>query len=86
MSKSAQKAEGTGKPFPVEYNGVTYTVPTPLDWDADVLELLESGRLTSALRMILGDDQYEEFRATKPKLRHAGELMEAINAAGGTGN
>ncbi|MEV0823852.1 hypothetical protein [Nonomuraea rubra] len=86
MSKTAQKAEADGRPFPVEHNGVTYTVPTPMDWDADALDLLEAGRVTAALRLILGDDQYEQFRATKPKLRDAAGLMDAIGAAGGTGN
>ncbi|WP_113705512.1 hypothetical protein [Nonomuraea lactucae] len=86
MSKTAQKAEAHGTPLPVEYNGVTYLVPPSMDWDADVLDLLESGRLTSALRMILGAEQYEQFRATKPKLRQAMELMEAIGSTAGTGN
>ncbi|WP_433434503.1 hypothetical protein [Nonomuraea sp. CA-141351] len=86
MSKTAQRAEADGKPFPVEYNGVTYTVPTPMEWDADVLDFIEAGRVTAALRLILGDEQYEQFRETKPKLRQAAELVELIGSAAGTGN
>ena len=42
--------------------------------------------MTAALKLILGEPQYEQFRETKPKLRNAAELMEKIGAAGGTGN
>ncbi|GAA2294076.1 hypothetical protein GCM10010149_47540 [Nonomuraea roseoviolacea subsp. roseoviolacea] len=88
MSKAkAAIAEATGETVPVDYDGTVYTVPTPIDWDIDVLDELEAGRFTRALKLVLGADQYDAFKAAKPrKLSDAVQMWDAISTACGTGS
>lgn len=83
----AALAEATGTTVPVDFDGTVYTVPTPVDWDIDVLDELDAGRFTKALKLVLGADQYAAFKAAKPrKLADAVALFEAISAAVGVGS
>ncbi|GAA3473885.1 hypothetical protein [Nonomuraea roseola] len=88
MTKArAAKAEATGESVPVEYDGAVYTVPTPMDWPLDVLDLLEVNKIIGALKLVMGADQYEEFRTSKPRtLSDATKLWESVAAASGFGN
>ncbi|GAA0954985.1 hypothetical protein [Nonomuraea longicatena] len=80
-------AEATGDTIPVDFDGTVYTVPSPIDWDIDVLDELDSGRFTKALKLVLGANQYDAFKAAKPrKLSDAVALFEAISAACGVGS
>lgn len=86
-AKAAAIAEATGEGIAVEYDGTVYTVPAPIDWDIDVLDELDAGRFTKALRLVLGDEQYAAFKAAKPrKLADAVNLFQAISEACGTGD
>lgn len=89
-TKAATKAavaEATGKPVDAEYDGTVYTVPTPMEWPLDTLDLLGEGKFTAALKLLLGDEQYAAFREAKPrKLSDAVGLMEAISKASGMGS
>lgn len=81
------KAEANGEPVKVEYDGTVYTVPTPLEWPLDTLDELEAGRFTKALKMVLGADQYDAFRTSKPRtLQDAVKLWEAVAAGSGMGS
>lgn len=79
-------AEANGEPFPVTYDGAVYTVPPPLNWPLDTLEELEAGHFTRALRMVLGDDQYEAFREKPRTLKDAVDLWKAISSTAGMGD
>ncbi|MEQ4716088.1 hypothetical protein [Nonomuraea sp. B19D2] len=84
---SAAAADANGENVAVDYDGTVYTVPTPINWDIDVLDELEAGRFTKALKLVLGADQYDAFKAAKPrKLSDAVALWEGISAACGVGS
>lgn len=80
------KNDATGKPLPVEYNGDTYLVPPTEEWDLDVLEAIDDNKLTTALRALLGVEQYATFRKTNTKVKALGEFMDVAGKAVGAGN
>lgn len=67
-------------PITFEFDGITYTLPHPLDFP---LELLETDDELEATRLILGDEQWEAFRATNPTIRKFYDLTEAMSEARG---
>lgn len=82
----AKKNDATGTMHAVEFNGETYDVPPAEDWDLDVLEAIDESRMTSALRALLGDDQYDKFRLTNKKVRDLGAFFETAGKKVGAGN
>jgi hypothetical protein len=83
----AAAAEANGAPVDVEYDGTVYTVPTPMKWPLEVLDMLEEGKFTRALKAVLGGEQYDAFRAAKARtVEDAMKLWEAISAASGAGS
>jgi hypothetical protein len=74
-------AEATGEKLAVEFRGATYTVDAAGDWDLEVLEALEDGKMTTAVRALLGPDQFAAFKATRPKVNDLNDLFEAIQTA-----
>jgi len=72
-------------PVSFEHDGVTYTVPQALDIPLDLLEAEDE---LTAMRIILGDDQWSAYRATKPTIRNFQALTEKISTAqaGSEGN
>lgn len=83
---AAKRDEATGSATSVEFNGHTYTVPPSDDWDIDVLEAIDDQRMTHALKALLGDDQYGEFRKHNKKVREMGEFMQRATEAVNAGN
>ncbi|MFI0553423.1 hypothetical protein [Streptomyces scabiei] len=77
----AAEAEARGDVIEVEHNGRTYTVPSPLDYPVDVV-FAEND--FEAIRIVLGEDQWQAYRATKPTIRDFQQFNELINRA--TGN
>ncbi|MFE0151387.1 hypothetical protein ACFWY5_29870 [Nonomuraea sp. NPDC059007] len=84
-SLEAQKAEANGDEIIVPFGDHVYTVPGPLDWPFETLDLLGDGKVSKAVAGLLGDEQLETFRSTKPTVRDAVALMESIAAASGSG-
>ncbi|MEU4568663.1 hypothetical protein [Micromonospora sp. NPDC023956] len=84
---AAARAEVAGTPTEFAYDGVVYTVAPSRDWDLDALEAFEEGHIASAVRLILGAEQWKTFRS---KPRTVGDLndlfTEAQKAAGIEGN
>ncbi|GAB1641770.1 hypothetical protein [Krasilnikovia sp. MM14-A1259] len=84
---AAARAEAIGAPIKFAYDGELYEIPPSKDWDLDVLEAIDEGRITTAVRLIVGDEQWSVFRSTR---RTVGDLndffTEAQKAAGIEGN
>jgi hypothetical protein len=74
-------AEALGDKVPFSHNGVDYLLDPASEWDADALEQYENGKIMTFLRMILGEEQYARFKATKPKVGAVNEFMLGIQKA-----
>jgi hypothetical protein len=77
----AAEAEARGDLIEVEHNGKTYTVPSPMDYPVDVV-FAEND--FEAVRIVLGEEQWQEYRKTRPTIRDFQTFNEKINKA--TGN
>lgn len=62
-----------------EYGDLSFSIPTSENWPIDVLENVEDGKLTGALKALLGDDQWDKF---KEKYNTVGHLNKLFDAAG----
>jgi hypothetical protein len=82
---NALKAEATDEPIEVTFRDEVYVIPAPLDWPWETMDHLAEGRISKAVAELLGEEQLETFRATRPRMRDAVALMEAIAAASGSG-
>ncbi|MFG3176585.1 hypothetical protein ACGFZC_16175 [[Kitasatospora] papulosa] len=76
----AAEAEATGNPVSVEHGGKTYFLPSPLDYPVDVV-FAEND--FEAVRLVLGEDQWQEYRKSKPTIRDFQEFNAKVNAASG---
>jgi len=77
------KAEALNEDVTFEYEGDTYTIPSTDEWPLEVLEAFEEGRVVSLLKAILGEEQWTEFKATNPKVKHLNAFVSAIQEATG---
>jgi hypothetical protein len=77
----AAEAEARGEVTEVEHNGKVYTVPSPMDYPVDVV-FAEND--FEAVRIVLGEEQWQAYRASKPTIRDFQTFNEKINKA--TGN
>jgi len=68
----------------IEWKGVEFTVSTnPMDWAYDTMDALADNRIGYALDGMLGPDNAKRFKALKPTLRDAIEVMNLISASVG---
>lgn len=79
MTTKALAAEAAGHPVSVVYDGDTYTIPTGEDWDIGVLEAAESGNIVTAMKLLLGPEQWAAFRVGHTKV---GQIKAFFEAAG----
>jgi len=70
----------------VSWRGTTYTLPTADDFPLDALEAEENGKTLTALRLILGDEQYATWRADARTAGDAEEFSTHIMRELGAGN
>ncbi|MFF4245225.1 hypothetical protein ACFYY2_12210 [Streptomyces sp. NPDC001822] len=73
-------AEAKGDGVAIEHNGKTYILPSPLDYPVDVVF---ADNDFEAVRIVLGEAQWQEYRKAKPTIRDFQELNNKINAASG---
>lgn len=87
-SPSPAEIEASGvETVTVGHNGVKYLVPAARrDAPMEVLEQFEDGNTVSALRVLLGPDQWAAFKATKPTIGDVHDLLNAWYAAIGLGS
>jgi hypothetical protein len=76
----AVEAEARGDVVEVEHNGKVYTVPSPMDYPVDVVF---ADNDFEAVRIVLGEEQWQEYRKTKPTIRDFQLFNEKINKAAG---
>lgn len=83
--KSAAEREAEGiETVEVEYDGEVYEIPADVqDWPVDVSEAFERGLAVTAIRGLLGRDQWAKVSAKKYRLRQLGEMYERLAEAGG---
>src|SRR5690242_9164849 len=74
----AAEAEARGDVIEVEHNGKTYTLPSPLDYPVDVVF---ADNDFEAVRIVLGEEQWQEYRRTRPTIRDFQLFNEKINKA-----
>jgi hypothetical protein len=76
----AAEAEAKGDVIEVEHNGRSYVLPAPLDYPVDVV-FAEND--FEAVRIVLGEEQWQAYRSSKPTIRDFQLLNEKINEATG---
>ncbi|MFJ9234383.1 hypothetical protein ACIRJ3_05285 [Streptomyces anulatus] len=76
----AGEAEATGDEVLVEHRGKTYVLPSPLDYPVDVV-FAEND--FEAVRIVLGEAQWQEYRKSKPTIRDFQEFNTKINEVSG---
>jgi hypothetical protein len=59
------------------YDGHDYAIPDPKLWPLEAQELEESGKPLAALRLILGEAQYKQFKKVP---RNMGDIEDFMNA------
>lgn len=74
-------AEALGEAVPFTFRGVEYRVPPTTEWDYEALEVFESGKVATFLRMVLGEAEHNRFKATKPKVSDVNEFVAALKGA-----
>lgn len=72
---AAQKEEATAVEvaYPFSFDGELYHMPPADEWDLEVFELIEAGKLVTAMKMMIGDKQWRKF---KSKPRKAAEFND----------
>ncbi|MFB6654834.1 hypothetical protein ACFCZ4_06625 [Streptomyces microflavus] len=76
----AAAAEATGDEVLVEHGGKTYVLPSPLDYPVDVV-FAEND--FEAVRVVLGEAQWQEYRKARPTIRDFQDFNRKINEASG---
>lgn len=76
----AAEAEAKGDEVTVEHGGKTYVLPSPLDYPVDVVF---ADNDFEAVRIVLGEEQWQEYRKSRPTIRDFQELNAKINLASG---
>lgn len=84
---AARETGASDKPIVVAHEGQKYTLIPSSEWDINVLEAIEDGKLTHVLRGVLAGDGYDRFAATKPKLSEMQPFVDKVfKALGIQGN
>lgn len=61
-----------------EYKGFTYHVATYRKWDLDAMEAFEDNKALSAVRALLGPEQWKVFKKTKPTVGDFEDFAEGL--------
>lgn len=74
----AARAEAKGEPFTFSFGGQEYEIASPRQWPIEATEAMSTGALTTALRLLLGEEQYATFMVNKPTIGDVEDLMTAV--------
>ncbi|GGW89460.1 hypothetical protein [Streptomyces noursei] len=77
---AAKQAETEAAPTTFEHRGIEFTIPHPLDMP---IGLLECDDEIEAVKLILGHEQWEAYKATGATIRDFKELSEKLAEAQG---
>lgn len=72
------KTEAREGEISFSFDGVDYIVPPAREWDLDVMESYEDGKIASTCRALLGPGQWAAFRSKKRTVSDLNDLFEAI--------
>ncbi|MER6665730.1 hypothetical protein ABT256_14400 [Amycolatopsis japonica] len=87
-----QRAEATGKPvspgadLAVTWRGKRFTLPSPDRFPLEALEAEEDGKHLTALKLILGPDQYAKWRGLAATAADAEDFSAVVMKELGRGN
>ncbi|GAA4527435.1 hypothetical protein [Amycolatopsis samaneae] len=87
-----QRAEATGKPaspsadLAVSWRGKRFTLPSPAEFPLEALEAEEDGKHLTALKLILGADQYATWRGLASTAADAEDFSAVVMKELGRGN
>lgn len=62
QNKKAAQAEALGLGVEFEFDGKTYKVDPADEWDLEVFEAASDGDIIRAVRKLVGEDQWVEFK------------------------
>ncbi|MFF9481393.1 hypothetical protein [Streptomyces sp. NPDC014733] len=77
---TAKQAETDKAPITFEHRGVEFTVPHPLDMPVGLLECEDE---IDAVKLILGLEQWEAYKASGATIRDFQELSQKLSEAQG---
>lgn len=84
--KPPAKVDAIGETIDFDFDGDTYTVPPASAWDLDAIEAFEADKMTTCVRLILGQAQYAKFKAKPRNVADLRNMFAALQTAVGTGN
>ncbi|MBP2479100.1 hypothetical protein JOF53_007972 [Crossiella equi] len=70
----------------VDWRGLTFTLPLAEAFPLEAIEAEEAGKPMAALRIILGTEQYAQWRTVAGTVADAEEFSAAVVGALGRGN
>jgi hypothetical protein len=79
--KSPTAAEALREQVPFTFDGVEYVVDPTSEWEYEVLEAFEAGKISAFLKALLGEEQHDKFKAGKPRVADLNRFVEAIQKA-----
>ena len=88
---ASQRAEATRKPVTTDgravmWRGKRFTLPTPAQMPLEALEAEEEGKHLTALKLILGAEQYAAFRGLAATAADAEDFSAQVMKELGRGN
>lgn len=73
----AQEAEAKNTAFTIPWNGDDYTID-PEGITLDALEALEAEKVVTGMRLILGDEQYQRYKAANPRVADLAGFLKLV--------
>ncbi|MFD9792343.1 hypothetical protein ACFWXK_15490 [Streptomyces sp. NPDC059070] len=84
---AAKKAEANNTSTVFEFNDVEFVIPSPKQLPFEVLEAIDDDRSEVAIiRSIVGPEQWQAFKDTRPTIEGFEEFAQAVAEAAGFGD
>ncbi|MFD3431159.1 hypothetical protein [Nocardia fluminea] len=83
LKPAAQREAEAAEDLEFEHNGVIYVGPPNLERTKGVARALDQQRITIALELLLGKDEFAKFLATDPYDADYGHMINAWSKAAG---
>jgi len=84
--KPPAKVDATGELIEFVYDGQPYAVPPASAWDLEALDAFEDNKVSTCVRLILGEAQWKTFRAKRRTVGDLNGIFEEINTRIASGN
>lgn len=72
--------EAKGQKISFQYDGETFEVLPPAEWDVEALEAVEDQKIVTCIRLILGDEQWKRFKARPRTVGDLNALFAVMQA------